>query len=58
MTSAYESIKQGLLDAIAYAQGDTTKGRVAADSARPRGCGGQGHPPQDQTQPSGVEDGP
>lgn len=30
MTSAFEGIRQGLLDAIAYAEGDTTKGRVAA----------------------------
>ena len=30
MTKAFEKIAAGLTDAIAYAQGDPTKGRVAA----------------------------
>ncbi len=30
MTNAFEKIAAGLADAIAYAAGDTTKGRVAA----------------------------
>lgn len=30
MTTAFEKIAGGLADAIAYAEGDTTKGRVAA----------------------------
>ena len=30
MTKAFEKIAAGLADAIAYAQGDTTKGSVAA----------------------------
>ena len=30
MTKAFEKIAGGLADAIAYAEGDTTKGRVAA----------------------------
>ena len=30
MTKAFDKIAAGLADAIAYAEGDTTKGRVAA----------------------------
>ena len=30
MTKAFEKIAAGLADAIAYAEGDTTKGRIAA----------------------------
>ena len=30
MTKAFDKIAAGLADAIAYAQGDMTKGRVAA----------------------------
>ena len=30
MTKAFDKIAGGLADAIAYAKGDTTKGRVAA----------------------------
>ena len=30
MTEAFEKIAAGLADAIAYTEGDTTKGRVAA----------------------------
>lgn len=32
MTTALDKIAAGLADAIAYAEGDTTKGRIAAGS--------------------------
>lgn len=31
MTKAFDKIAAGFADALAYAEGDTTKGRVAAD---------------------------
>lgn len=44
MTRAFDKIAAGLADAIAYAEGDTTKGRVAAGPARPRAGGDQACP--------------
>ena len=35
MTKAFNKIAGGLADAIAYAEGDTTKGRVAAGQPAP-----------------------
>jgi len=40
MTEAFDKIAAGLGDAIAYAEGNATKGRVAAGPARPREGGG------------------
>lgn len=37
MTKAYEKIAAGLGDAITFAEGDTSKGRVASGQPAPRG---------------------
>lgn len=54
MSEAYEGIRRGLLDAIAYAKGDTSRGRIIAGPTCPCEGGEQGHPSQDQTQPVQV----
>lgn len=44
MTKAFNGIAAGLKDAIAFAQGDSTKGRIAAGPDIPRGSGDQACP--------------
>ena len=48
MKSVFDRIAAGLADAIAFVEGDTTKGRLAAGKVCPRVGGGQGHSRQDQ----------
>lgn len=58
MSKAFDKIAAGLADAISYAEGDTTRGRVAAGPACPGEGRGQGDPRQDPAQPGRVADGP
>lgn len=39
MTKAFDRIAAGLADAVAYAEGDTTRGRVAAGQPAPAQAG-------------------
>jgi hypothetical protein len=50
----FNRIIAGLKDAIAYAQGDTTRGRVAAGPACPGEGRGEGDPRQDPAKPGRV----
>lgn len=48
MSTAFDKIASGLADAIAYADGNTSKGRVAARAGR------EGNPGQDEAEPGEV----
>lgn len=54
MTKAFDRIMASLADAIAFTQGDTTRGRVAVGPACPGEGRGQGDPRQDPAQPGQV----